>query len=672
MANQHFFQPLLPGFHSHLTIPVAFFLKNIQGRYDEQKTTELRSDASKKIWEVNLDGRKLTDGWKEFALSHDLRIGDIVIFRQESDMSFHVTPVGPSCSEIQYGYEESNSVSEKIQEESKKRSREEESSSLDSSCLVANVSPASLQYDLLYLPKRFVRENGIGIESGEIVLMNERGRSWALNLREKQSCGTTYIRRGWRSFCGANGLRAGDSVTFRLSQRGETFVLSSLSSKEPEDEANEVVSLSTEPECDEDNNLGKMQMKENPKREIESSSLDPSCFVANVTPATLRYDRLNLPKRFVRENGLDTRCGEIVLMNEKGRSWTSELKGKESDQVTYIYGGWRSFCGDNGLKAGVMVTFKLIQRGRTLALCFWSSKEPKEEANEVVSISTEPESEEEISIGKIQRKKKPRRETESSSLDPTCFVANVAPSTLRYDILNLPMKFVRVNGIVVGSGKIVLMNEKGRSWTLKLRQKPSCGTTYIRRGWRSFCHANGLKAGSFFTFKLIQKGRTQVLRLSRNEPEEEEEVCSESNEVESLSTEPESDGESSQEERKISQECSISKGKPSSSSSQDRFVTLTLRPYNINRSVLRLPSPFRKKNGINEETKMTMLDKHGVKWPVKLRFENDNRIRVGGSWKDFLKANCVKTNESIKLELIWEKDSSCVLKFCSKVKLLTK
>ena len=83
------------------TIPVAFFLKYIEGRY-EQKTAKLRSDASKRTWEVKIDGQRLTDGWKEFAVSHDLRIGDFVVFRHEGDMVFHVTALGPSCCEIQY------------------------------------------------------------------------------------------------------------------------------------------------------------------------------------------------------------------------------------------------------------------------------------------------------------------------------------------------------------------------------------------------------------------------------------------------------------------------------------------------------------------------------------------------------------------------------------------
>ena len=57
---------------------------------------------------------KLTDGWKEFAIAHDLRIGDILIFRQEKDMAFHVTLLGPSGCEFQYEScsEEENNLGE--------------------------------------------------------------------------------------------------------------------------------------------------------------------------------------------------------------------------------------------------------------------------------------------------------------------------------------------------------------------------------------------------------------------------------------------------------------------------------------------------------------------------------------------------------------------------------
>ena len=125
------------------------------------------------------------------------------------------------------------------------------------------------------------------------------------------------------------------------------------------------------------------------------------------------------------------------------------------------------------------------------------------------------------------------------------------------------------------------MNDKGRTWKLNLKRKRSCGTMYITQGWRSFCSANGLRAGSFFTFKLIKKGGTQVLRLS---PKEREDCSSEANEMESLSTETESDEESSQYEKQIKKHRST--WKASSSQSQDRFLTLALKPFNLEKYIL--------------------------------------------------------------------------------------
>ncbi|XP_010472473.1 PREDICTED: B3 domain-containing protein REM14-like [Camelina sativa] len=530
MANKHFFKPLLPGFQRHLTIPVAFFVKYIKGRDEQKKTAKLRSDASKIIWNVKLDGQRLTDGWKEFALAHDLRIGDIVIFRQERDLAFHVTLLGPSCCEIQYGScleEESN-----LEKKEKKSPNEENE---EDSCFVANVAPSSLRYDSLLFPKAFVRENGVVTGSGEIVLMNEKGRSWTLKMKQKPSCGTIYIRGGWINFCHANGLKSGDTVTFKMIQRRGTRVLRLLP-KEQKEEANDV-SLSTEPESDEDSNIRK------------------------------------------------------------------------------------------------------IQRQRKM-------------------------------------KKSPRRDTESSSLDNSCFVASIAPSSLRYDTMYLPIKFMRENGIYTKRGEMILMNQKGRSWTLDLRRKNWCGTFFIKRGWKIFCRANGLSAGSIVTFKLIKKrGTLLTLRLIPNEGEDEE--SSEANKVESLSRDQESDEESSHDE-KISQECLRRNEKKrrlrwtaSSAPSKNRFVTLTLTPYNVSASVLRLPRPFTRMNDIDKETKMTLLDKQGKKWSTKLHLEDDKskRLRMVGGWKGFLQANCVKANESIMLELIWEEDTICVLKFRSKVNL---
>nr|VDC68333.1 unnamed protein product [Brassica rapa] len=67
----HFFQPLLPGFQTHLTIPIVFFSKHIQGKTNGNTWT-LTSDAMDQTWQVIQEERRLTRGWKEFTEAHDL------------------------------------------------------------------------------------------------------------------------------------------------------------------------------------------------------------------------------------------------------------------------------------------------------------------------------------------------------------------------------------------------------------------------------------------------------------------------------------------------------------------------------------------------------------------------------------------------------------------------
>ena len=117
---------------------------------------------------------------------------------------------------------------------------------------------------------------------------------------------------------------------------------------------------------------------------------------------------------------------------------------------------------------------------------------------------------------------------------------------------------------------------------LKQRQ---CGKSYITRGWRSFCSANGLKAGDIFTFKLIKRGGTLLLRKSPSHRESKEDEGSEAEEIESLSTESDSDEESNQDEKSLIKR-RISIWKASSSPSQNSSVTLTLKPYNVIKCVL--------------------------------------------------------------------------------------
>ena len=79
---------------------------------------------------------------------------------------------------------------------------------------------------LQYVPKGFAMSNGLDNMSGkEIVLLNEEGRSWNLNITYNESGMHTFVRPGWRSFCAENGMNQGHHCTFELVRKSAPPVL---------------------------------------------------------------------------------------------------------------------------------------------------------------------------------------------------------------------------------------------------------------------------------------------------------------------------------------------------------------------------------------------------------------------------------------------------------------
>lgn len=52
-----------------------------------------------------------------------------------------------------------------------------------------------------------------------IVLLDEEGRSWKLNLKYNKGGTHTYVRHGWKRFCAANGMSQGQQYIFKLVQK---------------------------------------------------------------------------------------------------------------------------------------------------------------------------------------------------------------------------------------------------------------------------------------------------------------------------------------------------------------------------------------------------------------------------------------------------------------------
>ena len=141
------------------TIPIAFFLKHVQGRNDHIKIAKLTTAASDKTWTVKMDGFKLTHGWEDFAVAHDLRVGDMIVFRHEGELVFHVTTMGPSCCEIQYTHNINHNHTNNIIE----------SSSSDNSLFVAKVSASNLRLDRLVRLSKIYLNNSFTYVISELV-----------------------------------------------------------------------------------------------------------------------------------------------------------------------------------------------------------------------------------------------------------------------------------------------------------------------------------------------------------------------------------------------------------------------------------------------------------------------------------------------------------------------
>ncbi|KAL1210423.1 B3 domain-containing protein REM7 [Cardamine amara subsp. amara] len=384
-ANPHFFQPLLPGFDSHLNIPVKFFSVHIQGR-NKGNTVELRSDASEKSWQVKMESRRLTVGWKEFASAHDFRIGDIIIFKHEGDLVFHVTGFGPSFCEVQYVNPSdqdnirnlSMEQSLKAEQESlldqgkllrkkhvKKRIPEAEAKSFssDQSCFVAHVTDSNLREDTLFFSKKFSMSDDLKKGSNKIIVKDEGVSTWTLILKYRDSSRTFYMRAGWRRFCRKNGLKPGDSIKFKLESNNTKTPLLCFSTAKCK-------TVSTK-----DRRKGKRKITGESRERASSSSTERQFVTLTATPASIKRCIFYFPMRFTRANKMEKAGGkEITLLDKHGVKWPVNLLIEEGKGRMHLGRGFKAFINAIGIEAYDSIVLELVWEETTIPMLKFCSK----------------------------------------------------------------------------------------------------------------------------------------------------------------------------------------------------------------------------------------------------------------------------------------------------------
>ncbi|KDP33467.1 hypothetical protein JCGZ_07038 [Jatropha curcas] len=587
-CKPHFFQPLLPGFEYQFSIPVAFF-KFLKGQACDKAV--LRSRAGQKLWHVNINGGRFEDGWKEFVQNHDLHVGDILVFELEGNMVFDVLVFDPSFCEKEYPSFATSQIHVKeekveIEEEEEhiaKRSTPEESKQKKKTRTSFEAAPAVVKHPYfevkltsysskesrLCLPMGFARLHGLNGRNCKMILLDQENRSWLVDLGFKKSDDRVFIGRGWYACCVANYLKAGDSLIFELIENGKRPTLKFSN---------------------------KLKKEKQPITDLQakaSSVLEHPYLKIQVTSNSAIRSRVCIPKKFAALSNLRNRCG-IILMDQEGRCWPAKLWNKAGE--AYIH-GWREFHVANDLKPGDCLIFKLTERGKRPVFKLCRKLIKKRQPVTTVEV-----------------------EANSSVLKCPYFVAKVTPSSVTQSKMYIPRNFTRLNNLNDTCCEMILKNQEGMSWLVKLWNKQSDNEAYIL-DWNNFRVANGLKPGDSFIFELIENGKRPVLKMCRLNFE-----------------------------HKANQEQCHQDAEAGSSLMRHPYFYVTMKASYF-KYQLRIPRNFARRHSLSKCSKMILENEKGRSWSVSLGKDSGGSY-IGCGWAEFVKANCLREGTVFMLELV--------------------
>ncbi|KAK3005016.1 hypothetical protein RJ639_016133 [Escallonia herrerae] len=401
----HFFKFIQPCFKSR--VRVESFFKSLREEKLEQAT--LRRGEQK--WPVTINGSFFENGWTEFAEDNGVEEGYFLVFRHEGDMVFDVVVFDQSTCEKEYPTPVEPSNQSEAKEKSAARSVDEDESNRSNefqegneiSCLgkakatcfrpghrpyfQSIVTTCSFNRWNLYIPTGFGRSHGLSCRHCEMILMYEERSSWPATLRCKGR--HLMIGRGCREFFLANGIAAGDAFKLELIENGKKPVMNFCLDKIQLDG-----SRSRAPFFD-GSDLKKRERVTNCTA-TKATLEDQPYYKSTLKRSNIIRSTLFLPRTFARRNCLSD--GEMVLIDEKERSWPVQIK--DMGRYVYIGCGWRDFRITNDLKEGDAFKFQLIQKGKIPIAKFYSLSPDNlyELLREILRLSTDNSEDLEIMV----------------------------------------------------------------------------------------------------------------------------------------------------------------------------------------------------------------------------------------------------------------------------------
>ncbi|KAM3266548.1 hypothetical protein P3L10_003542 [Capsicum annuum] len=401
-----------------------------------------------------------------------------------------------------------------------------------------------------YLPKRFARENGLINKKCDLVISDERQRSWNLKLNTYNH--GVYIREGWHGLCVDNDLKEGDCIKF------------------------EVVTNGGKP-------IWKFHGAANHK------PFGQSHFVCIVRRYCLVNDFLVIPTKFELANGLSNKRCDLIIRDERERSWNVKLRS--SGNRVCIRDGWRKFSADNCLKEGDRIMFEIVAKGETQIWKFQvvsNAKKPMRKFQENAMEKPKPN---------VMSSHKDFPDVETAKDMPRGrprFIYTITASCISKYFLHVPRQFARENGLRDRKCIITIRDEQQRPWVFKLYT--ATGNTFIAGGWRNFCAANFLMEGDRVMIEMFSKGEQPIFKIYGKA---------------NASLQPEEKKPNLDAVRVFTQGKPKPKIKTSSKASSkveaaykdtnlshSHFIC-TIRPYSLSKYFLRIPKQFAQDNRLN-------------------------------------------------------------------------
>ncbi|KAK4374088.1 hypothetical protein RND71_004765 [Anisodus tanguticus] len=344
----------------------------------------------------------------------------------------------------------------------------------------------------LFLPQQFAIANGLINKKCWLIVRDKRQRSWNLKINNSNNTrARAYIGGGWRKFITENCLKEGDHIIFKVVTNGETPIWKF-----------QVLTNGETP-------MKKFQEKPSPSIKLsnktsshEEAATNKPCvqshFECTIRQYCLSRGLLCLPKQFASTNGLINKMCDLIIRDERQRSWNLKLRYWEPG--VYIKDGWRKFIADNCLKKGDRIMFEVVTNGETPIWKFQVVSEAETPLQKYQDIIKKPSNMSPLNAQVST--------STSGDDDHPYFISTIKPYCISRTEFSLPLDFAKSNGLINRKCEMILKDEAQRCWSVWLGRIGN-GVGIIR-GWTKFRAENGLQVGDAYKFELIKNGEIPI------------------------------------------------------------------------------------------------------------------------------------------------------------------